>query len=68
MQGMIGHHEQALEMTKLVPSRTSRADMELLAKRIEISQTDEIQMMRDWLKARGARCPTRTRITRQAPR
>jgi uncharacterized protein (DUF305 family) len=57
MQGMIGHHEQALEMTKLVPSRTSRADMALLAKRIEISQADEIEMMRDWLKSRGEALP-----------
>ena len=57
MQGMIGHHEQALEMTQLVPSRSSRADMELLAKRIEISQTDEIEMMRDWLKSRGEALP-----------
>ena len=30
MQGMIGHHEQALEMTEAVPARTSRADMEML--------------------------------------
>lgn len=57
MQGMIGHHLQALEMTKLLPSRTSRADMELLAKRIEISQTDEIDMMRDWLRSRGEALP-----------
>ncbi len=55
MQGMIGHHLQALEMTALLAARTSRADMQLLAKRIEISQADEIQMMGDWLKARGAR-------------
>jgi uncharacterized protein (DUF305 family) len=57
MQGMIGHHLQALEMTALLPSRTSRADMTLLAKRIEISQADEIEMMRDWLKSRGEAPP-----------
>lgn len=57
MQGMIGHHLQALEMTKLLPSRTARADLELLAKRIEISQTDEIDMMREWLQSRGAPLP-----------
>ena len=27
MQGMIGHHAQALEMTALLPTRTGRADM-----------------------------------------
>jgi uncharacterized protein (DUF305 family) len=57
MQGMIGHHAQALEMTKLLPTRTARPEMELLAKRIEISQTDEIEMMREWLQARGAPPP-----------
>ena len=57
MQGMIGHHAQALEMTKLLPTRTARPEMELLAKRIEISQADEIDMMRGWLQARGAPLP-----------
>ncbi len=57
MQGMIGHHQQALEMTALVSARTSREDVQMLARRIEISQADEIQMMGDWLKARGALLP-----------
>jgi uncharacterized protein (DUF305 family) len=57
MQGMIGHHIQALEMTRLLASRTSRPDMQLLAKRIEISQADEIEMMREWLKSRGEALP-----------
>ena len=57
MQGMIGHHAQALEMTALLPSRTSRDDMKLLAQRIEVSQADEIRMMRGWLKARGEAAP-----------
>jgi uncharacterized protein (DUF305 family) len=57
MQGMIGHHAQALEMTALLPSRTSRDDMKLLAQRIEVSQADEIRMMQHWLKARGEAAP-----------
>lgn len=57
MQGMIGHHQQAIEMAALLPSRTSREDMKLLAKRIEVSQVDEIQMMQEWLKARGQTLP-----------
>ena len=57
MQGMIGHHAQALEMTALVPSRTSREEMRLLARRIDVSQADEIKMMQDWLQSRGARLP-----------
>jgi uncharacterized protein (DUF305 family) len=57
MQGMIGHHQQALEMVALLPSRTSREDMKMLGKRIELSQQDEIKMMQDWLKGRGQTLP-----------
>lgn len=58
MTGMIGHHAQALEMTALLPSRTAHEDMKLLARRIEVSQTDEIRMMQRWLEARGLEVPT----------
>lgn len=57
MQGMIGHHAQALEMTALLPSRTSRDEMRLLAKRLEASQADEITMMQQWLTERGQPLP-----------
>jgi uncharacterized protein (DUF305 family) len=57
MQGMIGHHAQALEMAALLPSRTSREGMRLLATRIEVSQADEIRMMQRWLAARGQEIP-----------
>jgi uncharacterized protein (DUF305 family) len=57
MQGMIGHHQQALEMVALIADRTSRDDMKMLGKRIELSQVDEIQMMQEWLKARGQALP-----------
>lgn len=57
MQGMIGHHAQAIEMTALLPSRTARDDMRLLARRIELSQADEIKMMQDWLTSRGLPVP-----------
>ena len=57
MQQMIGHHAQALEMTKLVPSRTRRAAMRLLAERIDVSQRDEIAQMRQWLVQRGETVP-----------
>jgi uncharacterized protein (DUF305 family) len=57
MQGMIGHHAQALEMAALVPERTRRDDMQLLAKRIDVSQADEIRMMQRWLEARGQQVP-----------
>ncbi|HJR59306.1 MAG TPA: DUF305 domain-containing protein [Vicinamibacterales bacterium] len=57
MQGMIGHHAQALEMTALLKVRTRSDDMKKLAQRIEVSQADEIRMMRDWLESRGAEAP-----------
>jgi len=57
MQGMIAHHGQAVEMTALLPSRTSSEGMKKLAQRIEVSQADEISMMQDWLRRRGQRLP-----------
>ena len=57
MQGMIPHHAQALEMTALVPARTAREDLRLLARRIEISQKSEIALMERWLRDRGEPLP-----------
>jgi uncharacterized protein (DUF305 family) len=57
MQAMIGHHSQALEMTALLQSRTTSEQMRRLALRIEVSQADEIKMMKSWLESRGASAP-----------
>ena len=57
MQGMIAHHAQALEMVALLQTRTESAAMKKMAQRIAASQADEIQMMREWLKERGAEVP-----------
>jgi uncharacterized protein (DUF305 family) len=57
MQGMIGHHAQAIDMAALVPSRTDTEDLKKLALRIDVSQKDEIKMMSEWLTARGQRVP-----------
>jgi uncharacterized protein (DUF305 family) len=57
MQGMIAHHAQALEMTALLKTRTASDAMRKLAQRIEVSQADEIEMMRQWLESRGADGP-----------
>ena len=57
MQGMIGHHTQAIEMTNLLATRTGNAEMKKLAKRIELSQVDEIKMMQEWLRQRGQQVP-----------
>ena len=57
MQGMIDHHAQALEMVGLLRTRTNREDMRLLARRIELSQEDEIMLMQRWLQTRGQPVP-----------
>ncbi len=53
MQGMISHHAQALEMTALLDTNTASDAMRATARRIELSQEDEIEMMQDWLRERG---------------
>jgi uncharacterized protein (DUF305 family) len=57
MQGMIHHHAQALDMTALLTKNTSSEDMRKLGLRIQVSQTDEIKMMQQWLKAHGQDVP-----------
>lgn len=57
MQGMIGHHEQAVEMVGLMPTRTTSDGLRQLGLRIDVSQRDEIKMMHSWLRARGQQIP-----------
>jgi len=57
MQGMIGHHQQAVEMVALIPTHSIREDMRLLGHRIDLSQADEIKMMTRWLEVRGQEIP-----------
>ena len=57
MQGMIGHHAQAVEMVALIPSRTQNQYMKMLGMRIDVSQEDEMKMMRGWLEARSQAIP-----------
>ncbi|WP_182886350.1 DUF305 domain-containing protein [Microbispora sp. H10885] len=58
MQGMIRHHSQALRMTALVAGRSESKDLPRFAKRIEISQQDEIDQMVRWLRARLQQVPS----------
>jgi uncharacterized protein (DUF305 family) len=57
MQGMIGHHAQAVEMVALINERTQSDDLKMLGLRIKVSQDDEMDMMRKWLEARGEKVP-----------
>ncbi|MEU0026159.1 DUF305 domain-containing protein [Streptomyces sp. NPDC006335] len=56
-QGMIPHHQQAVEMAGLADGRASSAEVEDLAARIEKAQGPEISTMTGWLKAWGERVP-----------
>jgi uncharacterized protein (DUF305 family) len=53
MQGMIMHHGQAVEMTELLRTRSHNPEVQELGKRIDISQTDEMRFMKQWLTDRG---------------
>ena len=53
MQGMIMHHNQAVEMTELLKSRTKDSAIMELGKKIDVSQTDEMRWMKQWLTDRG---------------
>ena len=57
MQGMIGHHAQAVEMVELLKTRAGRPEMRGLGQRIELSQVDEITMMQEWLTGHGQAAP-----------
>ncbi|BCN68031.1 DUF305 domain-containing protein [Rhodococcus hoagii] len=59
VQMMIPHHEQAVEMAELVPSRTGNPDIIALADQIEKAQGPEIEQMEGWLKAWGAPEPSK---------
>ncbi len=53
MQGMIMHHSQAVEMTELLKTRTTDPAMLELGKKIDVSQSDEMRWMKQWLTDRG---------------
>ncbi|MGV9340528.1 DUF305 domain-containing protein [Streptomyces sp. NPDC003688] len=56
-QGMIPHHQQALEMARLATGRTDSTQVKDLAARIEKAQDPEIRTMSGWLKSWGEQAP-----------
>jgi uncharacterized protein (DUF305 family) len=52
MQGMIGHHAQAIVMSRLAPERSENPSLRTLAARIINAQRDEIAIMERWLRDR----------------
>ncbi|HET7321817.1 MAG TPA: DUF305 domain-containing protein [Longimicrobiaceae bacterium] len=57
MTDMIGHHAQAIVMSKWAPSHGASATVQRLAARIINSQRDEIATMQRWLRARNQPVP-----------
>ncbi len=57
MQGMIPHHAQAVLMAKMATTHGAREDVKILSERILVAQTDEITLMRNWLRDRGQVVP-----------
>jgi uncharacterized protein (DUF305 family) len=57
MTGMIGHHAQALIMSRLAPQNNASPRIQRLASRIINSQKDEIQSMQTWLERRNQPVP-----------
>lgn len=53
MQGMIHHHAQAVEMVELLRTRAESPALKAFAEKIAVSQTDEIQFMKNWLEEHG---------------
>jgi uncharacterized protein (DUF305 family) len=56
-QGMIPHHRQALEMSRLASSRAESAEVKSLAAKIEKAQKPEIDKLSGWLKSWGEKVP-----------
>jgi uncharacterized protein (DUF305 family) len=57
MAGMIPHHAQAVRMARWAETNGARADVRVLAERIIVSQLDEIELMRMWLRDREQYVP-----------
>ena len=57
MQGMMIHHQQAVDMTALIEGRTANPEIVTMGNRIRASQDDEIAFMRAWLQERGQSVP-----------
>ena len=60
MSGMIGHHAQAIVMSRMAPTHGANPEVQRLADRIINAQTDEIKLMQTWLRDRNQPVPPAT--------
>jgi uncharacterized protein (DUF305 family) len=58
MQGMIGHHAQAVTMSSFAEANGASSEVKVLAGRISVAQTDEIAFMQSWLRTRKKDVPS----------
>lgn len=58
MQGMIGHHAQAVTMAGYAEPNGASSEVRVLAGRIAVAQTDEIDFMVNWLQIRKQTVPS----------
>jgi uncharacterized protein (DUF305 family) len=57
MQGMIHHHNQALAMVAMIATHTKTPELAAMGQKIQISQSGEIEAMKEWLTARKQEVP-----------
>ena len=57
MSGMIHHHAQAVVMAGWAQTHDARADVKVLAQRIDVAQRDEMAFMQRWLRERHQEAP-----------
>ncbi len=60
MSGMIHHHAQAVLIAGWARSHGASAELQRLCERIVVGQTDEIALMQNWLRSKGAPVPDAT--------
>ncbi|GIF08360.1 DUF305 domain-containing protein [Actinoplanes siamensis] len=53
LQMLVDHQQQGLQMAEIGASRATRSDVADLARAVELTQTDELAMMKNWLTEWG---------------
>jgi uncharacterized protein (DUF305 family) len=51
LEGMIVHHQDAIDMANIISGKTKRPELKQLAQEIITAQTKEITQMNNWLKS-----------------
>ena len=57
MQGMIHHHSQALVMVAMIATHTKTSELIAMGQKIQLSQSGEIEAMKEWLTVRKQEVP-----------